>query len=88
MLETLPRNTRLRFKKSGQILLTGLRKPCHQIENFSQGLLAETISRDLNKNPRFSAGVMAIVESSGPVSVGDGIEIFLSAKPFVRMGAV
>ena len=87
-LERLPKGTRIRFEGGAQILLTGLRKPCRQIENFSTGLLDETISKDSENEPRFLAGIMAIVESDGYVSVGDKAEKCLPGKPFQPVDTV
>ena len=87
-LEMLSVGSRLVFANGAIILLTGLRRPCNQIEEFSEGLLNRTIVRRACKGPRFLAGVMAVVERSGVVTAGEIIEVALPQKPHEIMGAV
>lgn len=79
-LLSLPTGTRLRLGADAIIELTGLRNPCHQIDNFQAGLLQHckiaTPSGIVRK-----AGVMAIVINSGDVKSGAKITVDLPTGP-------
>ena len=79
-LLSLPTGARLRLGPEAVVELTGLRNPCHQIEDFQPGLLkhvVETRSTGLVRK----AGVMAIVLQGGEVRPGDSIDIELPPPP-------
>ena len=73
-LTALPVGTVLRI---GEALLglTGLRRPCHQIESFRPGLLNQLL--DASGRGAHRAGVMAVVLGGGEVTVGDAIAVSL-----------
>ena len=82
-LESLTRGTILRFASpssppsdsDARIRITGLRNPCHQIEKFGKGLLAQCTVRQGGKVVARKAGVMGVVLTRGTVDVGMGIWI-------------
>jgi MOSC domain-containing protein YiiM len=78
-LETLPLNTQLRIGSSANIRLTGLRTPCFLIDRFRSGLKSRLLAD--TPNPRFRAGVMAVVSEGGEISPGDPIHAILPNHP-------
>jgi len=76
----LPTGTRLRIGAEAIIELTGLRNPCHQIENFQPGLLKHCKIATPTGVVR-KAGVMSIVLRGGTVKPGDTIEVALPPTP-------
>jgi hypothetical protein len=78
----LPLGARLRLGASAMVEITGLRNPCHQIEDFRPGLLAAVLGRDAAGNLVRKAGLMGIVVAGGDVSPGDEIVVELPDKPW------
>jgi len=76
----LPTGTRLRLGSEAVIELTGLRNPCHQIEDFQPGLLKHLVEKKPTGLVR-RAGVMSVVLQGGDVRPGDAIEIELPPLP-------
>lgn len=76
----LPTGTRLAIGADAVIELTGLRNPCHQIEDFQSGLL-EHCKVATESGVKRKAGVMAIVLTGGVVQPGDGIAVELPPEP-------
>lgn len=76
----LPDRTRLHLGQDAVIELTGLRNPCHQIEDFQPGLLQHVVESTPNGLVR-KGGVMAIVLRGGEVRRGDAIRVELPAPP-------
>lgn len=76
----LPTGTRLKLGTDAVIELTGLRNPCHQIEDFQPGLLkhCKTVNGD---HVIRKTGVMGIVLHSGIVRAGDHITTTLPSAP-------
>lgn len=80
-LESLTRGTILRFASpssppsdsDARIRITGLRNPCHQIEKFGKGLLAQCTVREGGKVVQRKAGIMGVVLSGGKVERGMGV---------------
>ena len=62
--------TRVLFDGGCVIEITGLRNPCHQIENFRRGLLDEVRSVAADGTIDRQAGVMGIVSNGGRLSAG------------------
>ena len=78
----LPVDTRLHI--GGAILrVTGLRNPCRQIEDYSDGLLAVVMDGAVRR-----AGVMAVVEHGGVVEPGMPVEVRLPAEPHTALAPV
>ena len=76
----LPVGTRLHVG-TAVVTITGLRNPCHQIEEFRPGLLKQVLHRDDDSQVERLAGVMGIVSRSGTVREGDPITVELPAEP-------
>lgn len=82
-LEGLSRGTVLRFAHyssapstgDARIGITGLRNPCHQIEKFGKGLLAQCTVREGGRVVERKAGVMGVVVSGGVVEKGMGVSV-------------
>lgn len=79
-LLALPTGARLHIGLEAVIELTGLRNPCHQIESFQPGLLAQVVEKRPAGVVR-KAGVMSIVLKGGMVRAGDAIRIELPSLP-------
>lgn len=80
-LLALPVHTRLFIGPEVQLLLTGLRNPCGQIDSFQPGLLAAVLDRDAQGRLVRKAGVMAVVQQGGLVRPGDPITLQLPVAP-------
>jgi hypothetical protein len=80
-LLALPRGARLRLGAEALVEVTGLRNPCHQLDNFQPGLMAATLGRDAEGRLVRKAGVMAVVLQGGEVAQGDRIAMELPAAP-------
>ena len=76
-LLSLPTDTLLSIGKDVIIKITGLRNPCKQLDDYQLGLTAAVLDRDAHGNLIRKAGVMAVVEKGGTVSVEDEIQITL-----------
>ena len=81
----LPTGTVLRIGKTAEILVTGLRNPCIQLDRFKPGLMAATLGRDAQGNLIRKAGVMAVVLTDGDVRPGDAIQVILPPGPHDRL---
>jgi MOSC domain-containing protein YiiM len=55
--------------------VTGLRNPCHQIDDFQHGLLKQVVGRDQAGNLVRRAGIMGVVAKGGEVRPGDPIRV-------------
>ena len=84
-LLALPRDTLLMLGKSAVIQLTGLRNPCHQIEDFQTGLLSKVVYKHDDGTLVRKTGVMAVVLEGGIVSIADEIKIVLPGGPHVSL---
>jgi MOSC domain-containing protein YiiM len=80
-LLALPEGTRLRIGPQAEVVVTGLRNPCGQIEAFRPGLLAAVLGRDAGGQVVRKAGIMAVVARGGLVRPGDGITVRLPPAP-------
>lgn len=79
-LLALPVGTRLTMGDA-VIVLTGLRNPCQQINDFQAGLLKQVLRRDEDGIVVKLAGAMGIVARGGRVSAGDDIVVHLPPEP-------
>jgi MOSC domain-containing protein YiiM len=80
-LLALPTGTRLRLGTTAVVEVTGLRNPCHQLDNFQSGLMKAVLGRDEQGNLIRKAGVMGIVLEDGEVRPGDPISVELPPEP-------
>lgn len=86
-LEIMPLGTTLRLGVAATVELTGLRTPCVLIDRFRAGLKQKMIVAQ-QERPKFRCGVMAIVRSSGKVTIGDAIGVEFPDKPFQALPAL
>ncbi|MDT0345198.1 MOSC domain-containing protein [Streptomyces litchfieldiae] len=77
----LPTGTLLHIGDTAIVEVTGLRNPCHQIDNFQHGLLKQVVGRDESGNVVRKAGIMSIVIQGGEIRPGDMIRAELPAEP-------
>lgn len=78
----LSTGTRLYLGDDAVIEVTGLRNPCHQIEDFQKGLLAEVFEKNREtKTLVRKSGIMSIVLTGGDVRPGDPIRVEPPAGP-------
>ena len=80
-LLALPVGTLLALGDTAEVLLTGLRNPCRQIDDFQAGLLRQVLSRDTDGRVVRKAGVMGVVRRGGDVRAGDLVTVVLPAEP-------
>lgn len=84
----LPEGTELRLGERAVVTITGLRSPCHQINDFQPGLLAKMLRKDESGEVQRLSGVMAVVTTSGTVRPGDRISVAFPAEPHRRLAPV
>jgi MOSC domain len=84
----LPKGTCLQLGAEAVIELTGLRNPCHQLNNIQEGLLEACLGRDAEGNLIRKAGVMAVILVGGEVKPGDAITVTLPAGEPVTLQPV
>ncbi|GAA4514385.1 MOSC domain-containing protein [Actinoallomurus oryzae] len=87
-LLALPTGTLLHLGDSAIVEVTGLRNPCHQIDDFQAGLLKQVVGRDEDGNVVRKAGVMSVVREGGTVRPGDPIKVELPAEPHRALAPV
>lgn len=78
----LPTGTRLRIGGDAVVRVTGLRNPCHQIEDYRPGLLALCYGEAEDGTRTRRAGIMGVVERSGQVRAGDTITVDPPPQPW------
>lgn len=76
-LLALPKGARLHIGAEAVVVITGLRNPCAQLDNFSSGLTEAVLDRAPDGQLIRKAGVMGVVEISGNVSPGDPIVVVI-----------
>ena len=87
-LLSLPRRTLLRIGPEAVVEITGLRSPCHQINDFRPGLLKQVIHTDADGNVIRKTGVMSVVVSSGVIHPHDPIVVILPDGPQLPLEVV
>lgn len=87
-LLALPVGTRLSVGDEVVLTVTGLRNPCHQIEEFQDGLLKQVVGKDDAGEVVRLTGVMSIVSRGGTVRPGDPIGVELPPEPHHRLAVV
>lgn len=85
-LLALPRGTRMHLGEA-VIEVTGLRNPCTQLDGIQPGLMEAVLERTSTGLIR-KAGIMAVVVTSGDVSVNDNISVELPLTPHDALKAV
>jgi hypothetical protein len=87
-LLSLPVDTVLRLGATAEVMLTGLRNPCYQIDRFQPGLLALVRPREPDRGLVRKVGVMAVVRRGGVVRAGDPVGVVLPPPPHRRLERV
>ena len=87
-LPSLPAGTRLHLGEGAIVEVTGLRNPCHQLDDFQPGLTAAVLGRSPEGKLLRKAGVMSIVIRGGDVRVGDAIRVELPPEPHRELDRV
>jgi MOSC domain-containing protein YiiM len=87
-LLALPVGTLLWLGDEAVIEVTGLRKPCRQLDVFRPGLMAAVLDRDEAGRIVRKSGIMGVVCVGGVVRVGDVIGIELPPLPHKPLGCV
>lgn len=70
------------------IELTGLRNPCHQLNQIKDGLMQKLVYKDENDELVRLCGVMGIVLAGGEVKAGDVIKVSLPDTPHMPLQKV
>jgi MOSC domain-containing protein YiiM len=86
-LLALPRGAKLHIGET-VLKVTGLRNPCKQLNNFAPGLMNAVLDKAPDGALIRKAGIMAIVQKGGLVSVDDSIAITLPPLPFEPLDRV
>jgi MOSC domain-containing protein YiiM len=87
-LIALPVGTVLLLGASAEVLVTGLRNPCWQIDHFQPGLLRRVLGRDADGSVVRRAGVMGVVRRGGEVRPGDPVTVVLPDEPHRSLAVV
>lgn len=80
-LLALPQGAKLHIGAEAVVVVTGLRNPCAQLDNFSPGLASAVLDRTTDGQLVRKAGVMGVVEVGGDVMAGDPITIIAPPGP-------
>ncbi len=86
-LLAMPRNTVLKCGDV-EILVTGLRNPCKQLNDYQAGLMDAVLDRDDEGRLIRKAGVMGVVQRGGLVRPGDAIDAVYPSAPHERLEPV
>ena len=84
----LPVGTVLVLGDTAEVLVTGLRNPCVQIERFRPGLLERVVHRDAAGSLVRKTGVMGVVRRGGEVRPGDPVTVVLPKEPHLPLETV
>jgi MOSC domain-containing protein YiiM len=87
-LLALPVGTLLGLGADAVVEITGLRNPCHQIDDFQEGLLAQVVHRAADGSIVRKAGVMGVVRAGGEVRPGDAVNVTLPEAPHLPLDRV
>ncbi len=84
----LPVGTVLLLGDTAEVLVTGLRTPCRQIDTFQPGLLGRVVHRDAAGSVVRKTGVMGVVRRGGEVRPGDPVTVVLPDGPHRALDVV
>jgi MOSC domain-containing protein YiiM len=87
-LLNLPFDTLLHIGPDAEVMVTGLRNPCAQLDSIHRGLMAATLARGNDGELVRKAGVMGVVVRGGVVRAGDPIVAQLPPSPHRRLDRV
>ncbi|TGN67537.1 MOSC domain-containing protein [Paracoccus liaowanqingii] len=74
-LLALPQGTILCIGHDVELVVTGLRNPCIQIDKFQKGLVGAVLDKGANGRLVRKSGIMAVVKTGGIVRKGDEIGV-------------
>lgn len=80
-LLALPEGSMLHIGPEVELIVTGLRNPCAQIDKFQKGLLSAVLDKSEDGHLVRKAGIMAVVKAGGTVRKGDKIEVIKPPLP-------
>ncbi|MEM8838202.1 MAG: MOSC domain-containing protein [Pseudomonadota bacterium] len=84
----LPKGALLELGESAVVEITGLRNPCHQIEDFMPGLLSKVLIHRGEGQIERKTGVMGIVKRGGPIKADDPIRVRYPEPPYLQLERV
>jgi MOSC domain-containing protein YiiM len=87
-LLSLPTDTILVFPDGTEVLITGLRNPCSQLDSYQKGLTSAVLDRDPHGKIIRKAGVMGIVKTGGEIYTDDPIKVILPPEPHKNLERV
>ena len=61
--------------------ITGLRRPCAQLDSVQPGLMAAVLGREADGTLILKCGVMGVVIEEGEVRAGDPIRVLMPPLP-------
>jgi MOSC domain-containing protein YiiM len=80
-LLALPVDAVLLLGQTAEVQVTGLRNPCHQIDDFQSGLLRLVVGRAADGSTVRRTGIMGVVRRGGEVRPGDPVAVVLPPGP-------
>lgn len=87
-LLALPVGSVLRVGDDAEVVVTGLRNPCLQLEGLATGLQRAVLDRDAHGDLVRKAGVMAVVRAGGEIRPGDRVTVDLPQRPHRQLRPV
>lgn len=87
-LLALPKGAILKIGDEVELVVTGLRNPCAQIERFQKGLLNAVLFRDTDGRLNRKTGIMSVVTAGGVVRKDDAITVMLPPLPHTALEVV
>ena len=80
-LLSLPVDTDLIIGATARVRITGLRNPCHQLNDFQEGLTRAVLEKRPDGSVIRKSGIMGVVLVGGVVAAGDTITVILPPTP-------
>ena len=77
----LPLDSELQIGANARVRVTGLRNPCHQLNDFQVGLTKAVMEKRPDGSVIRKSGIMSVVLASGAVAAGDVITVHLPPEP-------
>ena len=84
----LPVDTVLKIGDNVALQVTGMREPCHLLNQVVNGLMKATLTKDGKGELIRKAGIMTVVLKGGIVVPGDAIHIHWPKEPHQKMTTV
>ncbi len=84
----LPAGALLCLGPNAVVEVTGLRNPCHQLDEMQPGLMQACLGRGPGGEPVRKAGVMGVVVTGGEIRPGDAIAVRLPDGPHLPLKPV